>query len=382
MNYTIILPTCKSILIRQLVDGFVRTERVMTVSPDECDDVLVTFKALQVVQKQLYRANLCTVKTNDCGTAYRFLTALLAVTPGNWQLTGTSRLIERPMDELVEALNIHGASIRFNDLGLHIVGTTLQVPEMTIDCTRSSQFASALLLIAPKLGLETLHIHPVDFSSASYVQLTRSCIGSTVSVPQLPQPSPIVGRVGDWSAAIYWYAQALLHPENSYELIHLSLTSIQGDSVVAQWFAELGVESKETDKGVIIKAAARNQTFVKVYDMAEHIDLVPVMASLAALLPADITFLHTRNLQYKESNRGQVLAEQLHPFCKTVDLQEYSLHIIGNDRSRWPSPPYSFSTFHDHRLAMAFLLFGPDAILDDVVCLSKSYPKLRAVNDL
>lgn len=376
MNYAIILPTSKSILIRQLVDGFVRTGKVMTVSPDECDDVQVTSHALYVIQKHLHKAVACTVTVNDCGTAYRFLTALLAVTPGNWQLTGTPRLLERPMTELVETLNAKGASIRFNDLGLHIVGTTLQVPEMTIDCARCSQFASALLLIAPKIGLKTLHIQPMDFSSASFVQLTRSCIGSVVSVPQLPQPSQPVGRVGDWSAAVFWYAQALLHPENSYKLAPLSLVSIQGDSVVAHWFAELGVQSTETDEGVFIKSVARNQPFVKVYDMAEHLDLVPVMASLGTLLPADFTFLHTRNLQYKESNRGRALAEQLRPFCNTVDLQEDSLHVIGNDQALWPSPPYSFSTFHDHRLAMAFLLFGSDAHLDDIACLSKSYPKL------
>jgi len=167
----------------------------------------------------------------------------------------------------------------------------------------------------------------------------------------------------------------MLHPENGYDLVNLSLSSIQGDSVVAQWFGELGVTSTETADGVHVQADSSVIAIPKVYDVADHLDLVPVMAALAALLPADFTFLHTRNLSYKESDRASAL-KQLHPFCKIFDLQEDSLHIVGNARSSWPHAPYAFSTFHDHRLAMAFLLFGSGAHLDDVDCLSKSYPKL------
>ena len=119
------------------------------------------------------------------------------------------------------------------------------------------------------------------------------------------------------------------------------------------------------------------------FDVADHPDVVPVMAALACLLPADFTFLHTSNLRYKESDRVGELAVQLSPFAE-VECRDDSLRIVGRARALWPQPPYAFRTCHDHRLAMAFLLFGPDALPDDLACLGKSYPLLPDIlqNDM
>ncbi len=376
MLKTVILPNCKSLLIRRMVLQYVYTGEVMGVSEHESSDVQVTHRALETMRQAQGSATTTVIDVADCGAAYRFLMALLSVTPGHWLLTGTPRLLERPVEELAEVLSSIGANIYRGSDGWRIEGRPLRAETLTINCARSSQFASALLLIAPIIGLKTLHIVPADAGSLSYVRMTLACLKEKVEVPMVPIVPDQLGMPGDWSAAVFWYAMALLHPEDEYELVGLSLPSIQGDSVVTEWFASLGVTSRQTDRGVRVCRTSQTCAPARKFDMTNCPDLVPVMTALACLLPADFTFFHTQNLQYKESNRIKALHEQLLPFSEIFDIKEDSFRIKGKPKSDWPSLPHSFCTYQDHRLAMAFLLFGNDAILDDVKCLRKSYPGL------
>ena len=350
----------------------------MGVSSSECSDVQVTYRALETLRGADGSASTTVIDVADCGAAYRFMMALLAVTPGQWRLTGAPRLLERPIEELVEVLSGIGANIQRMADGWLIEGKSLHAETLTINCSRSSQFASALLLIASKLGLKTLNIIPDDAGSLPYVRMTLACMHHEVKVPAIQNIPAELGLLGDWSAAIFWYALAMLHPEDEYELQNLSLNSIQGDAVVADWFARMGVKSIPTVRGIRLSADSAQSRQPMIFDVADHLDLVPVMAALACILPADFTFLHIQNLRYKESDRAQHLTEQLASFAEVVDLKEDIFRIKGKTKSTWPSPPYRFHTMGDHRLAMAFLLFGNDAILDDVNCLRKSYPGLIA----
>ena len=376
MLKTVILPNCKSLLIRQMVLQYVYSGEVLGVSERESSDVQVTHRALEMIRKSTGSTEPTVIDVVDCGAAYRFMMALLSVTPGHWLLTGTPRLLERPVEELVEVLSGIGADIQRVSDGWLIAGKDLQADTLTVNCARSSQFASALLLISPIIGLKTLHIVPADAGSLSYVRMTLACLKEKVEVPLLPTIPGHLGMPGDWSAAVFWYAMALLHPEDEYELEGLSLPSIQGDSVVAEWFGSLGVTSIATDRGMRVCRTSQTCAPARKFDMTNCPDLVPVMTALACLLPADFTFFHTQNLQYKESNRIKALHEQLLPFSEIFDIKEDSFRIKGKPKSDWPSLPHSFCTYQDHRLAMAFLLFGNDAILDDVKCLRKSYPRL------
>lgn len=380
MEHLIELPNCKSILIRKLIARFVRTGEVSDVTGEECRDVLVTYRALCTIRDFSGSDQVVDVDVQDCGSACRFLTAVLAITAGHWRLTGTPVLLRRPIEELLNVLTNMGADIRSMSDGLLISGKPLVAHELTIDCTRSSQFASALLLIAPRIGLRRLHIQPADFRAQGYVQLTQICTDYAVDIPGLSTMHRSVGRLGDWSAAIFWYAWALLHPRDSYVLTNLSMHSAQSDCIVADWFNELGIKSVEVPLGVRIRSVRPRDARPKIYDVAEHPDAVPVMAALAVLLPADFTFLHTRNLRYKESNRTAALVEQLQPFAEQITTEEDSLRVVGKSRHSWPAGPYHFNTRRDHRLAMAFLLFGRDVLLDDSACLCKSYP--RALQDI
>lgn len=357
-----------------MVHQFVLSGEVLPLAEGECNDVVVVHCALKTIASS---ANVgATVDVEDCGAAYRFMAALLAVTPGVWHLTGSPRLLQRPIAELVIVLQSIGADIARVDGGWRIVGRELSAQTLEIDCGRTSQYASALLLIAPKLGLRTLHLRPSNMGSLPYVRLTQLITHSLVSVPALPQTARVLGRIGDWSAALFWYAKVLLQPENQYLLENLSLDSAQGDSIIAQWFSDMGVRSEDTADGVLISAPEGRRMLPSYrFDVGAHPDVVPVLTAIACLLPADFTFLHTKNLAHKESDRGRMLSEQLSAFAD-FKMQEDEIQVVGKPSSSWPPAPYRFQSCNDHRLVMAFLLFGPTVCIDDTSCLSKSYPDL------
>lgn len=373
---TIVLPNCKSLLIRQLVLQYVYEGQVLEISGRECSDVQVTHRALQALTTATGCPTETLIDVADCGAAFRFIMALLAVTPGHWKLTGTQRLLERPIEELVQVLRAIGADIRPDNDGWIITGKALHADSLTVNCARSSQFASALLLIAPKIGLRQLNIIPANTGSLSYVRMTLACLREKVNVPAANYTPAKLGLSGDWSAAVFWYAMAMLDPKVAYELSGLSLSTVQGDAVTARWFAPMGVTTLEVENGIRVQATPQSAIPPRHFDVADHPDLLPVMAALACLLPADFTFVHTRNLQFKESHRTKALCEQLAPFSERIEFKEDTFRIVGKQRALWGTPPYRFLTNHDHRLAMAFLLFGKDALLDNTQCLGKSYPDL------
>ena len=405
MRYNIQLPYNKSLRIREIVSEFVSQGRLPFVSDGDCHDVEIVCRALQTltagfVETQNFASQQIgkplvhpvVVDVEDCGAAYRFLMPLLVATPGRWLLTGTPRLLQRPIQPLVDVLRGIGADIERVEAGWLIKGkngtNTDNELALTIDATQSSQLASALVLAAPLLGLKTLCLATTDIPSLPYLQMTLACTRDwPVTIPGLEVPEIPIGAPGDWSAALFWFAYARLHPENQYSLSPLTLDSVQGDSAIVQWFRMLNMSVSGTDTEfcrdakfcvstppcIEIHAEPLNEMPKMVLDVRDNLDTVPVMAVLAALLPADITFLNVHNLRLKESDRLQAIVSQLQPFAD-IELKGEELHIVGKGCPADARPV--FDTHHDHRLAMAFLLFGPKASLNDTDCLRKSYPGL------
>lgn len=359
-----------------MITSYVRCGEIPTVTDQDCHDVLIVHRALCTLAEAVHTqtAERCIVDVEDCGAAYRFLLPLLAVSSCRSLLTGTPRLLQRPVKPLVKALHEIGADIQKEENGWLVNGKSLKAKEMSLDARLSSQMASALVLVAPLLELKTLHLIPLQISSLSYLQMTLACTQDyPVEIPGVTIPNTSIGALGDWSAALFWFAHARLHPENEYSLSPLSIKSIQGDSVIYQWFKELNISISIDSLSVNVHAEPLSEKPKMVLDVQHCLDTVPVMAALAALLPADITFQNVNNLQYKESDRLHALAEQLSPYAE-ITLSDNTLRINGNGTPKEASP--HFDTHHDHRLAMAFLLFGPSAVLNDTVCLRKSYPGL------
>jgi 3-phosphoshikimate 1-carboxyvinyltransferase len=408
MRYNIQLPDNKSLRIREMAFSYAMGKEVPPLCDNDCHDVEVMRRALKTLSSGYDETQNFTslqwgtpslhpvvVDVEDCGAAYRFLMPLLAATPGRWLLTGTPRLLQRPILPLVNVLRGIGVDIERVGDGWLISGKQFRSVEtchgaslqsvktdantddglsLTIDASQSSQLASALVLAAPLLGLRTLHLTTIEIPSLPYLQMTLACMRDyPVTVPGVSIPKKAIGAPGDWSAALFWFAYARLHPENQYSLSPLTLDSIQGDSVIYQWFNELNIIISTKDSSVEIHAKPLNEIPKMVLDVRGNLDTVPVMAVLASLLPADITFQNVHNLRLKESDRLQAIATQLQPYAD-IELKGEELHIVGKGCHADARPV--FDTHHDHRLAMAFLLFGPNATLNDTDCLRKSYPGL------
>ena len=408
MLYEIQLPYNKSLRIREMMSEYVLRGTLPPISDGDCHDVEIVHRALQTLSSGTVETqNFASLQTGkpsvrpvvvdveDCGAAYRFLMPLLALIPGQWLLTGTPRLLQRPIQPLVDVLRGIGADMERVEDGWLIVGkhfrsaetlnfASLQRDEivtnsnngltLSIDASQSSQMASALVLAAPLLGLRTLHLTTTDIPSLPYLQMTLACMRDyAMSVPGIHVPDGSLGAPGDWSAAIFWFAYARLHPENQYFLSPLTLDSIQSDSVICNWFNKLNVVISTKDSNVKIHVEPLKEIPKMVLNVRDNLDTVPVMAVLASLLPADITFQNVHNLRLKESDRLLAIATQLQPYAD-IELKGEELHIIGKGCPADAHPV--FDTHHDHRLAMAFLLFGSNATLNDTDCLRKSYPGL------
>ena len=462
----IVLPVCKSLYIRKLICDFLKRRLLDKVDDGFPVDVRIVRDCLARIAEVESGQNpadkpVC-IDVRDCGAAYRFLMAVLAITPGQWLLTGTERLLHRPIEELVEALRSIGADVQYcprrdeaypvsTDMEYvgfwQIHGKTLHASEMTIDCTRSGQFATALLLIADKIGLQELHVQPEKPSSVAYIAMTKAVIkGEADLTPQ---------RLGDWSAAVYWYANLLLSQQqkngkwelaadadvmspagaksfvcselrnieknvdvpSSYKLMRMDLASIQSDAVLARWFSEWGVESRQEEDGVVI---SYNERFIKQQevvelDMSQNVDLVPVLACMACLWPKKMIFNGVANLRYKESDRLKVIQEQLSAFAEIklntfngiVDNQlvvnprkdgaclvsdsggalfhrdracSVSTRCSYGNNANCSGADFVFDAHNDHRFVMGFSLFTlkGKVQIKGFDCVRKSYPDFHA----
>ena len=276
----------------------------------DSNDTLVLANALHEIEQ-----NNSVIDIADCGTAARFLTTFLSCQSGSWLLTGTERMKQRPIKPLVEALKGLGAYIQYAEkegfLPLQIKGKPILGGTVQIDMSQSSQFASSLLLAAPMWpqGLEMKLFG--ELSSLPYLDMTLAMMrhfgtdvernGRTIIVkPKLYQPASFKVS-SDWSAASYWYEIAALSEACEIRLRGLSLTSLQGDAVIAEWMKTLGVNTiKDGDSLVLTKVPFEKQPLS--FDFSATPDLFPTMAATCAGLQLKARFTGISNLRVKESD--------------------------------------------------------------------------------
>lgn len=306
----------------------------------------------------------------DCGTAARFLTTFLACHEGTWFLTGTERMKQRPIKPLVDALIKLGADIQYVEkqcfLPLQIHGKPIQGGKISIDMAQSSQFASSLLLAAPTFpkGLELELLG--ELNSMPYLDMTLAMMrhfGAEVErsermIKVKPKPyQPISFAVSsDWSAASYWYEMAAFSEECEIRLHGLSLPSLQGDSIVAEWMKSFGVSTTTFEDGLILTKKPYAKQPLS-FDFTDCPDLYPTMAVTCAGLQVEAQFTGIENLRLKESDRVEAMQTEL------AKLGGQSLH---------------FCAHNDHRIVMALaplaLLYGP-VTFDHPEVVEKSYPR-------
>lgn len=368
------LNASKSLLIRELAARYIYRDELLPVLPSDSEDVKVMHRCLELVHASRDVNDLVTVDADNCGAAYRFLMALLAVTEGEWLLTGTPRLLARPMEPLADALRCIGASVAPATEGWRISGRMLHAEQLVVDCTLSSQFASALLLIGPKIGLKRLTTIPDIPPSAPYLAMTRHVLNNVrAGFPPL--------READWSTAVFWYAFVLLSPRvNTLLLRDLRLDSVQGDSAVNRIFCELGVASEQTADGVIIRKSHIPTPSELFLDLSHNPDLAPVLAVTATMLPVSLVMSGLDNLNHKESRRLDVLVQVLSRLASVETKDGGTLRVHGRSIPVDSiCQPLVLDTHADHRMVMAFALlsFKYDVYLTDTECVAKSYPEFQ-----
>ena len=343
----------------------------------------------QLMQKAL-KSNSSVVDVHHAGTAMRFLTAYYATRLGKTTtLTGSSRMQERPIKILVDALNTLGASISYtkNDgyPPLLIEGKTLTKSNVQMKANVSSQYISALLLIAPTLenGL-TLHLEG-EITSTPYIKMTLSLLNelgvqtsfeiNTITVfpfRQLTSKTFVVES--DWSSASYFYSIVALSPVDTQIAISAyKSTSLQGDAILQKIYKDLGVESTFNGTTLILKKIETSSPNCLSIDLSNAPDIAQTIAvtCLGLKIDCDLTGLHT--LKIKETDRLVALKNEIQKLGTTINITNNSLQLKSPLDL---NPGVVISTYNDHRMAMAFapLALKTQLFIDDAEVVSKSYP--------
>ncbi|MDD4821094.1 MAG: 3-phosphoshikimate 1-carboxyvinyltransferase [Bacteroidales bacterium] len=375
------LPASKSISNRALIIHALCNSDSPLENLSDCDDTDVMIAALTQGKS--------TIDIKAAGTAMRFLTAYLAQQPGEWILTGTERMKNRPIRILFDALRTLGGQPEYLEKEgyppLKITGTTLKGGTITLDGSISSQYISALLMIAPKMhnGLK------IDLSgtviSKPYIHLTLSLMrefgiesnwtGNTISIaPQAYKPTPFVVE-SDWSAASYWYQMAALCDEQEIELLGLKENSYQGDARLTEIFSLLGITTHYTERGVLLRKQKEHcDRFV--YDFVDQPDLAQTFVVTSALMNIPFRFTGLQSLKIKETDRIHALIEEMKKLGYRLRESEENVLEWNGERCTAEEVPV-IATYEDHRMAMAF---APAALklkeirIEDPQVVSKSYP--------
>ena len=381
---TINLPASKSISNRALIINALSYSPYPIKNLSDSDDTKVLTAALF--------SNTNKFDIGHAGTAMRFLTAFLAKIVGEWEITGSERMQQRPISILVDALNQLGAKIEY--LGnegcppLKIFGSHLKGQTIELDGSVSSQYISALLLIAPTIenGL-TLKLKG-DITSRSYIKLTLELMAkfgiqyrwndNEIFVPEQKYFARDFTCEADWSGASYWYQIMALVDNGEVLLENLLLDSLQGDVNIAAWFEQFGVTSTQKEEGVLLAKTKNRQPEKLVLDFIENPDVAQTMACLCVAKNIPFHFSGLKTLKIKETDRIAALQNELAKFGATITEPEFGeLAWDGKlDQEEQEENPI-IKTYHDHRMALAFApmaLAGFTMRIDDPMVVTKSYP--------
>ena len=340
----------------------------------------------------------------DAGTTMRFLTAYFTATNQNKIMTGTPRMCERPIGILVDALRTLGAEIEFLKKEgyppLHIKGFTEQKSnEVTIRGDVSSQYISALLMIAPTLPQGFTIKLTGDLGSIPYIKMTLEQMRAfgvnyeanwedkVIKVLPNTYQSTSYKIESDWSGASYWYSIVALSEfeETQVELLGLKENSLQGDSDIVNIMAHLGVKSTFTEEGVLLTKIPAEKTLS--WDFTNCPDLAQSVAVTCAAKHIEATFTGIESLKIKETDRVVALQNELQKFGgELVEIEKNNRYVVKRNpftiqRSVAPhSPaerrPFIIKTYDDHRMAMAFapLAMLMDVTIEEPNVVVKSYP--------
>ncbi|NJN68190.1 MAG: 3-phosphoshikimate 1-carboxyvinyltransferase [Chloroflexaceae bacterium] len=323
----------------------------------------------------------------NAGTAARFITALLSLGSGTYRMDGIPRMRERPMSELLNALQLLGATVEFEGqpgympYTIHSYG--FKGGHIRLKANQTSQQLSALLMIAPYAYQDTVIEVGSDLVSHSYIAMTcRMMEAFGVRVTQGPEnPTRFLIRAGqgyrprrytvepDASNASYFFAAAAI-TGGRVRVEHLSRSSCQGDARFVEVLADMGCMVTATDTFIeVVGPPTLRGVDVDLNDMS---DTVQTLAAIAPFADAPVTIRNVEHIRWKETDRIRAVVTEL---CRLgVEVEEFS---DGMKIFPGPLTPAAVETYDDHRMAMAFAVPGlrtPGIVIQDPQCTSKTFP--------
>jgi len=393
LKANILLPASKSISNRLLIIKSLCDKAFTIEGLSNANDTALMQQLLLTIEQNTTQ-NEIILDAQDAGTVLRFLTAYCSIKEGNFLLTGSERMQERPIAILVDGLRSLGASIEYvKEEGfppLSIKGKKLKSVALDINPTVSSQFISALLLIAPTLedGLQIrFNGKPNSFP---YIEMTLKLMmaygikleydENSINIQAGKYKAQNSTVESDWSSAAFFYQSLAFANKGQLFLEGLHLDSIQGDAVVAKLFEQLGIKTTEKSNGILIEKAGSinynvNIDFSSIPDLA-----LPVIATCAGLGIIG-KFSGLASLKIKESNRIKALEVELaklgFDFRETDENEWVLINSCKPDNKENDFRDITIDTYKDHRIAMSFAPFailGKGININDPKVVTKSFP--------
>lgn len=394
MNYRIIaprriegeidLPASKSISNRVLLLNALCATPGRLSNLAQCDDTDAVLSALA-------QPDASEVNIGAAGTAMRFLTAYFATREGREVvIDGTERMRQRPIGVLVDALRQLGADIEYVEAEgyppLKITGTRLHGGALTVSGSVSSQYITAILLIAPVIGGITLTIEG-EIMSRPYIDMTLALMArygvkaewreNVIHVPAGEYTALEFTVEADWSAASYWWAMQAIVPQSRISLKGLEPQSLQGDSRIAELMSQMGVTGNWCGRYLDLRSNGGVGCCCSTFaDLSGTPDIAQTLVVMLCLMGRPFRITGLRTLRIKETDRLEALRTELRKLG-------YVVKVEGDDAISWhfettaaEASPH-ICTYHDHRMAMAFApaaIRFPGLIIDDAQVVSKSYP--------
>nr|WP_321453396.1 3-phosphoshikimate 1-carboxyvinyltransferase [uncultured Carboxylicivirga sp.] len=375
------LPASKSLSNRLLLLNALSYSPFEIKNLSDSDDTKVMLNVLN--------SETSTFDVGAAGTSMRFLTAFLSKIVGEWVITGSSRMKQRPIKILVDALTKLGAKIEYIENEgyppLRIYGCSLKGGDLELPGNISSQYISALMMIAPTIEDGLTLTLTGDIISKPYLNMTLALMkefgvtgiwkNNSIIIPQASY-KPIQTTVeSDWSAASYWYEMAALNPELAITLKGLKRYSLQGDSNVQKIFKELGITTKFSQKGVQLINTGKKCNKLN-YDFINEPDLAQTVAVTCCLLNVPFQFTGLQTLKIKETDRISALINELGKMGYHLESNQVD-NLIWNGDKVDVNGSIEIDTYKDHRMAMAFApaaFCGLNIIINDPMVVTKSYP--------
>lgn len=384
----IFLPASKSESNRLLViDAILGSDDLQIENLSKSNDTKVLHNALETLLRLKGTNISVTLDMQDSGTAMRFITAYASAINVKSLITGSERMKERPLEILVDTLKQIGANIKYVENPgfppILVEGKRIKGGVIDIDATVSSQYISALMLMAPKMTNGLIMYLKGEVASMPYIKMTAKVM-EHFGIEILMHENAIAikkqqysGRreyvvESDWSAASYWYEMAAFSEDVDLFLHGLKKDSIQGDSIIAEVYEQFGVHSEFLENGVRLTKTNNHCKHFK-FDFLDYPDMVQTLVCTSAGLGISGEYHGLHNLRYKETDRIHALHTELKGMGLLLDSSEDSIKIAASNlKINRP-----VRTFADHRMAMSFaplaIPFG-EITIESPNVVNKSYP--------